>query len=483
MSRSKKIYVLLGVLLVVCAATLGVSRYEACKEEIKNSDEVILKLASEDVNSLKWEYESEETGKKESLAFHRDDTWMYDDDEAFPVSEEKIDELLEPFASFGVSFIIENVEDYGQYGLDDPVCTIQVGTDDKTYAIKVGDYSKMDEQRYVSIDDGNVYLVPNDPMDLYGLELKDMIQNDEIPEFDKVSEIEFAGEQDYTVVYKEENDCTYSADDVYFTQKDGAELPLDTSAVNSYLSTISGLDSLAYVSYNATDEDVASYGLDDPELSVTIQYTTKDEESEEEKEDTFVLHVSRDPEEKEKAAKEEDKETSDESSEEDDRKAYVRVGDSRIIYEVNGTQFDALMASSYNDLRHQELIWADFADITQIDISLDGKDYTFTSKEKKDEKTWYYDDEELEITDFQDDLMSLKAAEFTDEHPDGKQEISFTIHLDNENVQEVSMELYRYDGEHCLAIVDGEPVSLVDRSSVVDVVEAVNEIVLSHVGH
>ena len=74
--------------------------------------------------------------------------------------------------------------------------------------------------------------------------------------------------------------------------------------------------------------------------------------------------------------------------------------------------------------------------------------------------------------------MSLKAAEFTDEHPDGKQEISFTIHLDNENVQEVSMELYRYDGEHCLAVVDGEPVSLVDRSSVVDVVEAVNEIVL-----
>lgn len=44
--------------------------------------------------------------------------------------------------------------------------------------------------------------------------------------------------------------------------------------------------------------------------------------------------------------------------------------------------------------------------------------------------------------------------------------------------QEISMELYRYDGEHCLAIVDGEPVSLVDRSSVVDVVEAVNEIVL-----
>ena len=32
--------------------------------------------------------------------------------------------------------------------------------------------------------------------------------------------------------------------------------------------------------------------------------------------------------------------------------------------------------------------------------------------------------------------------------------------------------------EHCLAVVDGEPVSLVARSGVVDLVEAVNAIVL-----
>ena len=84
MNRSKKIYILLGVLLVVCVATFGVSRYEEYKEKIENSDEVILELASDDVTSLNWEYESEETGKTESLAFHKDDQWLYDDDEAFP---------------------------------------------------------------------------------------------------------------------------------------------------------------------------------------------------------------------------------------------------------------------------------------------------------------------------------------------------------------------------------------------------------------
>lgn len=52
MSRSKKIYVLLGVLLVVCLATFGVSRFKEHKEQIKNSDEIILEIASDDVTSF-----------------------------------------------------------------------------------------------------------------------------------------------------------------------------------------------------------------------------------------------------------------------------------------------------------------------------------------------------------------------------------------------------------------------------------------------
>ena len=41
------------------------------------------------------------------------------------------------------------------------------------------------------------------------------------------------------------------------------------------------------------------------------------------------------------------------------------------------------------------------------------------------------------------------------------------------------MQFYRYDGASCLAVVDGEPVSLVVRSAVVDLMEAVRAIVLN----
>lgn len=68
---------------------------------------------------------------------------------------------------------------------------------------------------------------------------------------------------------------------------------------------------------------------------------------------------------------------------------------------------------------------------------------------------------------------------FTDERPSQRQEIALTVYLDNDAFPQVAVELYRWDGEHCLAVVDGEPVSLVARSGAVDLIEAVQAIVLN----
>lgn len=321
MKKSKRIAVLLGILGAACVVTFGVTKYEEKKELIKNSDEIILEIPGDQVTALSWEYDTE------YLAFHKEETWLYDEDEAFLVNEEKIMELLELFESFGASFIIEDVEDYAQYGLDDP------------------------------------------------------------------------------------------------------------------------------------------------ELTITVQYTGEDEEA---KEETFVLHVSRDPEEAE-AVKEK---YEDEDSSGEFVTAYARVGESKIIYRLPSYQSKKLMAASYDDLRHKEVFTGDLADINRIDISLEGVDYTITTEGEKNERIYLYGEEELEIVDFKNALNALKADSFTSENPAGKEEIGLVVHLDNENYPEVSVELYRYDGNCCLAVVDGEPVSFVERAQVVDLVEAVYAIVL-----
>lgn len=288
MKRSKRLYAMLGILVVACIATFAVTQTKEEREQIKATGEIVLQVSSDDVQSLSWEY------GETSLAFHKDETWLYDEDEAFPVDENTIYEMLEQFESFGVSFVIEQVTDYSMYGLDDPVCTIHFATEDQSY---------------------------------------------------------------------------------------------------------------------------------------------------------------------------------------------VRIGESQIVYKVSEYNSNRLRAVSYNELRHREVLPADFEDIYQIDVTLEGSDYTIAvDGEKDDERIWKYQEDEVAIDALQDALETLDAeysSDFLSDDPTGKEEIRLTVHLDNENHPKVDIELYRHDGEDCLAVVDGETFALVPRSDVVDLIEAVNAIVLN----
>ena len=472
MKRSKRLCILLGVLAVACVATFALSRYQAKKEQIQTNGEVVLEIPVDSVQALSWEYDSE------TLSFHKDDQWIYDEDEAFPVDGEKIVGLLNQFSAMGAAFTIENPEDLSPYGLSDPTCSITITTDEETYTILLGGYSTMDSQRYVSIGDGNVYLVADDPLDDFDIGLRDLLDPDDIPAFDQVSEITFTGSENYQIFYEAYEDGsarTYCADDVYFVQQEDGTLPLDTDKVNSYLQTIRYLDPSDYVTYNVTDEELAQYGLDDPELTIQVNYTEENEDGDEVS-DTFTLHISRDPEE---LAKTEASESEDEEDTEEEITAYARVGDSPIVYRLYSESYSSLMRASCDDLRHAELFTADFADITQINVSLEGTDYTITTDGSGDDRTYAYLETEVEIDDFRSALESLQADSFTDEAPAQKEEISLTLHLDNEAFPTVEISLYRYDGSSCLAVVDGVPTALVERSQVVDLIEAVNSIVLN----
>ena len=127
---------------------------------------------------------------------------------------------------------------------------IHLTTEEETYDIHLGDYSTMDSQRYLSTGDGNVYLVEDDPLDDFTLVLSDMIDNDDIPVFETVERIAFAGTENYEISYQEDSDTTYREEDVYFADLGGDVLPLDSDKVDGYLQDIRFMDLGTYVSYN-----------------------------------------------------------------------------------------------------------------------------------------------------------------------------------------------------------------------------------------
>ncbi len=466
MNKAKQLCALLGVLAMLCAAAFAVSRYEEKKEQIKNSGEVILEIPTDSVTALSW------TNESGTYSFTKGDTWVYDEDNAFPVDEDKINDLLSQFNAFSAAFSIEDVEDYGQYGLDTPVCTITVATDEQTYAVKLGDFSKMDEQRYVSIGDGKAYLALQDPLEEFDAVLEDMILDDTIPEFDQAEEIAFTGSENYTIT-RDEEAKSICAKDVYFT--DGK--PLDTDNVKSLVSSIQSLSLTDYASYNVSDTELEDFGLASPDLTIGIAYSTLDEDGQKVDSGQFQLALSRNAEEYDAYLK-----AVDEDAEElPEVSCYARLDESQIVYRISLDDYEKLTAVSYDTLRHQKLFTGDFDTVTSMDATVNGETYTFTYTPPEDEDedgTWYYGEESFDIYSLKTALTALSAAEFTSDKPTGQEEISLTVHLENQDFPTFTLTLYRLDGTHCLAAVDGKTVALVTRSQTVNLVEAVNALTL-----
>ena len=495
MRRLKILLILLAVLIAASITVVIISRHEQKKEEIKNSDAIILEIPKESVTALSFEYE------ETKLSFSRgsEGTFLWDEDAAFPADQEKIDNLLSVFESFGVSFVIENVEDFAQYGLTDPEAKIRISTASGTTDVLLGAFSTIDEKRYVSIGDGKVYLVNHDPMDDYKLQISDLIKHDEIPKtgLSGSEKIRFSGAENYEISLERDSGKSANPDDLYFADT----LPLSTNFVTTFLSNVRSLSLSDYVSYNATAEELAAYGLDNPDLTITLDYPVTDEEDNTTME-TLVLHLGQNQEdlaEAQKALEEaeqnakEPSEDSEEGEEESDPmsqvRCYARVGDSQIIYEISNTSYQTLTAVSLNELRQWEVLGARFQDITGLTVTVDGETYSLTTEttpavdEDSDPvRTWYYDGEKIESTDALSAaltaLSASNAESFTDAQPDGKEEIALTVSLDNENFPTIDAVLYRADGKTCLAVKNGKTLCYVPRSTVVDLIEAVNEIVL-----
>lgn len=486
MHRSKRLLILVGVLAVVCAAAFLATRVQEQQEQVEASGETVLAIDAGNVASLAW------TSGEAEYAFHKDETWIYDADEAFPVSAEALEELFAPFSSFNAAFVIRDVTDYAQYGLEEPECTIEIGTAEASYTIALGDMSAMDDQRYVSIGDGNVYLAVSDPMDAFAVELSDLIDNDEIPQMDTVTALSLTGAVEESIAYVEAGGPSYSDEDVYFLQSGEESLPLDTDLVEDYLGGIRGLVLTDYATYNATEIELASFGLNDPALTVTVEYEQQAEAAEEGAEPettagTLALHIGRVEEAEESA--EETAESAEDAQEEAQYAYYLRVGDSPIVYNLSDADGEALFAGSYDDLRHRQVFWGDFDDVAQATILLDNQTYTLTAQtgetdetaagdEEDAEITWTCNGEPVDVTGIRDKLAALTAEEFTSEAPADQLEISLTLDLNDADVPQVRIQLYRYDGASCLAVLDGEPAALVAREDVVDLMEAVRTLLL-----
>lgn len=454
MKRKGTLLILSGILVGICASIVGVKAVEKHVEQIQTIDEVVIAIDSDDVTDIKWTNEGAE------IHFTKEDeTWYSSDDADFPVSAEAIDEFLSNYNEVHATFIIEDVEDYSQYGLSEPEHTLTITTAEGETTVTTGNFSSMDEQRYVCINGGNVYLVETDIAEPLTSVRDDYLDNTNIPYYYQVKEITIEGENSLSIVYDDENVHSYTSDYTYFL-KDGDDYKaLSAANVSAITSKLTSTDFTDYVSYKASEEELAKYGFDAPDLTIHINgdkysdYTkeTTREESEEAHDLSFVKK--------------------------DDETVYLHIDDSHIVYNFDVEEYTKLAETDYNTLRPSEVVSVNSSELKTIAGKVDGTNYTIEVNTDDDGIIVYtIDGTEIDADALIIALNNLDVIDFEAEPEMGVSEFEFDISFTN---GDINAQFYRVDGDLCYVCVNGEEVGTIERDSLMNLKEEFTKLVLN----
>lgn len=142
MKKQKIQLLIMLVLIVVCA--LGyvlLNRYSEKKQEeelaeVAAASETVFQLAAEDITAFSYQIGDV------TYSYRKDgDQWICEGYESIDLSETQITALLSNVTAIECTEVLIDVEDYDQFGFDEPSNVITVMTDDETVTITIGDYN------------------------------------------------------------------------------------------------------------------------------------------------------------------------------------------------------------------------------------------------------------------------------------------------------------------------------------------------------
>ena len=428
--------------MALCAVIAIVSSVEKHIDKISTVSEDIVNIDADALTQISW------TADSKMLTFVKgDDGWTQSGDDAFPVDQEKISNLLEHFAPLTASFVIEDVEGFGQYGLDDPAATATLTTADGDTTLQFGTYSTMDSKRYVTLGDGTVYLIDDDVTEELSTDHDDFMQTDAVPDYDTIDSIVATGETAFTASYLPDETHTYTDDYDYYAVDGDSYTALADSKIKSFITKLKNLDYTDYLTYRASTADLSVYGMDAPTETFTVTYTKDKEQG------NFALTFAKGK---------------------DDGNYYFRMGDSEIICKMDEDDYNDIVETTADTLRPDEALSLDWDSVTSVEFTLDDTTYTITHKGDK----YTLDGAEVDFDDIQSAVDGLDINTYNTETSNKKQEIAVTVHLDNKDYPTLTLCAYQYDGVNCLVALNNTTLGFAKRSLVVDLQEAVNAVVL-----
>ena len=464
MKRSKRLVILLLVLVVVGGAAAAA----ACllpDEDLESYETIeLLNFEAEDAAALSYSYDGE------SIELENEDgEWKYTLDSAFPLDTDYVDSMLAALSGLTATAEIEAPDDTAQYGLDEPVLTVTLTLEDET-TLTFGDETAMGGERYVSTGDGNVYIVDAATIDPFSYGLFDLIECEAVPNMTDTLSLTVESEtQSYTLESITEDAPYYTDYYEWYLVTDEGYTALGGVGARGVVSSVTGVSWNECVCYDASDEDLAAYGLDAPAAIATVQYVyteTDDDGEETEYEASFTLELG----------------------DYCDGGVYARIADSDMVYIVDATILDNLLDITPEiDMLPTEPVRLTLSDVTGFDVTIDGETYSvsisrgtvYDDEGNESEEVTYTlsDGTELDsdtVTGLLEDLNSM-SGDGTGTERSGEELVSFTFYQEREGYETVTLSFDEYNSTDCITTLNGETGILAPLDTVNSVIEGLLE--------
>ncbi|HPS82295.1 MAG TPA: DUF4340 domain-containing protein, partial [Candidatus Limiplasma sp.] len=285
MKKGKRLLLLLAVVAVfgVGAYLLNLStqQQEAAKEAAKESAKTTLLSANaDDVTGLSYT-----NGDQTIELAKKDGQWVYAPRESFALNTSKVDTMLSDLKTVeSVRTVTDTDTSAADYGLSAPAIVISVTNQDgTTQKLSIGDKNATNGNYYAAVEGkAGVYTISSDLYNAFDVPLMSLLTDEAFPTVaeDTVTGLEWSTQSDAkTLTHLADGDASaYSSAFKWFSQKtDGTVSPVNADAVSTLLSSATGI---TYQGTAAdTKEDLATYGLDHPQLTLTLHYTEQVPES------------------------------------------------------------------------------------------------------------------------------------------------------------------------------------------------------------
>lgn len=249
MKRFGKLILFSG-LLVACLG--GYFLVSHLWQEDQTAAEPEYLLGDDDVASMEWEYQ----GESYSLTL-KEGEWVYDADPSCPVDQSAAEDLADALLKTNWKRSFSPEGGLKEYGLAEPEMSLVVlSSSGKEIPVRVGNENAMTGEYYLLLgEEETVYCADTNLLSYFCCGILDLVKKEDIPYIESFDSILLSRQETTLEIL--------SGEDTAQVQYQGEEYALTEEALTALESFLSGMSFAACVDYNASEEELLSYGLDE----------------------------------------------------------------------------------------------------------------------------------------------------------------------------------------------------------------------------